>query len=164
MYDLARLGFVLVGLDIAISVCFSIVHSIQFARFEEPRDVRMFLGTTGGLLLLGLLPAVILVLRNRLFARYLFPEGEASPLELTRVDALLTVGIGVLGLYFVCTGAIDLVGSLVWFVPLSHLGDVVARQGASHLVEGLARIGIGVLIYWFAPRIVTVGQSGARAA
>jgi hypothetical protein len=164
MYHLARLGFVLVGLDLAISAALGIVNSFRYATFNAPSDLAWFLATDAGLLLLGLLPSALLVFCNGQLAHYLFPETESSILEFSDSHGLVTAGVAVLGIYIAIRGATSVLSALMWLVPLSSLGEVMLRKGASSLVEAFARVGAGILVFWFAPQIGGLGRGNRPAA
>ena len=145
MYDLARLGFVLVGLWGILDVLRSIAHS-----FRVP------IGTTEilpffAIQALVLFLSALLAFRSRRFARYLFsPEEPALPAR-----GLLTAALAVLGAYLFFRG---FSGVLAFTYTSLLVHDRFAGMHITTAVWGAFEAGLGVLLYRFPSRIAPLAR------
>jgi hypothetical protein len=99
MRELARLGFVLVGIQLALS---AIQNAAWFvSEFNRERGSVVFGALSfGAIVLLVFVPGCVLAARSRAFATYLFPDQESPPSPFDLVAA----GLAVLGAYLVIVG------------------------------------------------------------
>jgi hypothetical protein len=99
MRELARLGFVLLGIQLALS---ALQNAAWFVSEFDPQRGSIALGAAslGAIVLLVFVPGCVLAARSRSFAIYLFPTQDAPP---SQVD-LVAAGLAVLGAYLLIVG------------------------------------------------------------
>lgn len=164
MLQLARLGFVLIGLDFGFSACMSIVHVIRFTTFDSPESAWISLFAIALAVLLGIVPAIFLVRRNREFTAYVFPDLPAEQAEPIDTNSATAAGIAVFGAYFVITGLFGVFGATAWLVPIRSFEEQIFRTGVAALFEALAQIGVGVACVRFAHPLARLLRGSTPAA
>ena len=159
MYDLLRLGLILLGLYFSVSALLGLVVSSADA-FSATRPLTEFFGATFALAIayaaLGFAPAVLLVVANRRIARWCFPD--SAPPDLTRSDVLVGAGVALVGVYLLASGAASAVGSglaaaVSWGVSDDLIRSSLLAEVTGLGIIGLVRAALGLALLYFAARI-----------
>jgi hypothetical protein len=142
MSQLARLGFLLLGLYLILEPLGGLGTQLGFAR-DGNFSAEALAYSAGWWAVFGLLPGVFLVLRARSIANYLFPPRA----EEQRLDAraLVTAGVAILGVYLLVGGLARAAGSaalalLTFEIPAASMGWAAAG------VRGLLETACGVVL------------------
>ena len=159
MYELSRLGFILLGLQFCLSAILGFVHSTIDA-FSAERPLEEFFASSFAIALfyaaLGLAPGIVLLVSNRRIAGWCFPE--SAPPDLTRRDVLVGSGLAIAGAYLVATGFAEALG----FGLAAAMSGVVSHEAirASLLgnslgssASGIVRAVLGFLLAGYSARI-----------
>src|SRR5574341_1462833 len=143
MQDLARLGFLLLGLDLIFSPLAKLGPQL-FLSVRSDVDVRVpLLLSFGAWAVFGLAPGLFLLARNRHLASSLFPNAGAEPLEPRSIFAAL---VALLGVYFIIEGIGRLVVSVISVGLLSHLDPQLWSEFVGGAVSALLFVGLGFFL------------------
>jgi hypothetical protein len=144
--DLARLGFVLLGLYFLVSPLaelssqFPFVAAASEAAASEADYLRPLLWSIGAWAVFGLAPGLFLLARNRRLAASLFPEASAEPLDARSIFAAL---VSLLGVYLVALGLGQPVAAAVSAGLLAHLDAPFWAQYAGGAASAVLLVGFG---------------------
>jgi hypothetical protein len=155
MREVARLGFILVGLHIAFSGMQGVTPSLALHRHGE----FAFAALAAGIQVLFLvLPGVALVAFNRALSSIVFPEASA---QVAAFD-LVAGGLAVLGAYLVVVGASSALSSLL-LLPLSLEGPLSPwRSLLGAALAGVLKVVLGVVLFRYPNEVLR--RLGTRAA
>jgi hypothetical protein len=155
MRDVARLGFILVGVHVALSGLQGITPFIALQRNGEFWLAGLAVGIQ---VLCVILPGVALVVFNGTLSSYVFPEVGT---QLAALD-LVAAGLAVLGAYLVVVGAASAVSSLL-LLPLSLEGPLSPwRDFLAATLAGVLRVVLGVVLFRYPTEVLR--RLGTRAA
>ena len=144
MQDLARLGFVLLGVDIAVSPLASLfVWFRPIGSQPESGYLQPLLISVAGWAVFGLAPGAFLLVRNRRLASSLFPEATREPLDTRSIFAAL---VACLGVYLVIAGLGSLVISVVSIGFLVSSGPEFWAKFAGGAASAVLQAGFGCLL------------------
>jgi hypothetical protein len=159
MYELLRVGLILIGLYLALSSVLGFVSSSADA-FSSSRDLPDFFGTTLTFFIpyaaLGFAPAILLVAANRRIARWCFPD--STPPDLSRTDVLVGSGVAIVGAYLLASGVSVAAGSLLaaaisWAASGETLRSTLLANATGTGIVGAFRALMGLALLYFASRI-----------
>ena len=144
MQDLARLGFVLLGLHFLVSPLAQIGSQLHVASAaREVEYLEPLLWSVGAWAVFGLAPGLVLLARNRSLAQSLFPQPSPEPLDSRSIFAAL---VAVLGVYLVVLGIGQLVIAVVSAALLSSHGPGVWVQSAGGAAAAVLLAGFGCFL------------------
>ena len=163
MYELARLGFILLCLFLAIEslqLFFSVAMMPTSSGSSPIARVGEIIILAPFVVLGGALPGVALVALNRRIARWAFPDSD--PPDLTRRDVLVGAGVAVAGVYLAALGLAQVIAGAanagVGFVAGMLVGDdglysAVFANSTRLLLVGAFECGAGVTLVYSAQRL-----------
>jgi hypothetical protein len=143
MSQLARLGFVLLGLSLILeplSMAGGFLSDLPRADFS----VRGLVFTLGWWVAFGFVPGLVLCLGSRALAAWLFPQA-------TREDELdsrsiITAGLVVVGAYLIVTGLSDTGGAAMALILTKDSLPQLAGNIASGAITGVLEALLGSLL------------------
>jgi len=130
MAQLARLGFILLGLHLILDPLGDFSHQLPLLRAGEYR-LQTIAFALSFWVAFALIPGVVLVFRGRAIALALFPETRDEA-ELD-AQALLHTGIVILGAYLIVDGA-------------ARSGGALLMVGAAHGLPGVQELHLASVI------------------
>ena len=134
MRDVARLGFVIVGIYVGLGGLVSAFTSAAAEVRGDPDSTGFVLLAFLGWVCLGLLPCAYLLLRSRSLSLRLFPEEPQGSLD-TR--ALITAFVCVLGVYLVIRGVAETASQLMLLVATAKMSPEFIGMPFGRLVGAL---------------------------
>ncbi len=161
MTQLARLGFVLLGLDTILSSASILVANFsQFVMQEYAVGIIVSVSWA----VFALVPGAFLIMKSRTLAEYLFGPSESETAALDTY-AFLTAGLAILGVWLVLTGVGILAGAgiKVLMTPPNRSLDLYAVRDAAQAVLYMIFGSFLALRARMASRIL-LGSAGKPAA
>ena len=162
-YQLGKVGITLLALYMGLAVVLSIIQSMGQALGFGIRDMEVSeLGLVAPYLccglLLGILPAAVLLWRRDSLARRWFADEGAGEGLTASGGGLLRIGLVLLGASAAIDGALSLVGGVAMGITASSIGGDAARStgitsGIQIALRGTAGIVLGALLVRYSRRL-----------
>ena len=169
MYELARLGFVLLGLQLCLQAILGMGHIAAENLGHSESSADLFAGVVLVLFPFGLTgvgPGAALVYWNRPLASWLFPERDKP--DFSRVDVLVGAGLVIAAMYLVVGGVSSLVsggtiGAMAALLSTESLSRPYMVSSAWTVgVEGGIRAASGFVLFAFSGRMARAAESRFR--
>ena len=150
MSQLARLGFILLGLGLILEPL-----SMAGSQFLEARPGNLSIEglgfAAGWWAIFGLVPGLLLCAKSGLLAQALFPEGDQDATLDTR--ALITAGVVVLGAYFIVTGLAVAGGAGAMLILTAAQFPQLTGSAVGSVLTGLLEVVVGAVLVMRARRV-----------